>query len=148
MSKYLGKHVGAQWPAYSRRASYSLGRLICEQHPHQAGRRCCPEAHRVPGYCPPLTIAELWGRAGQKALIYAYLHGHITFEDIDRSEKVKIWDYAGRADPPRAPPNIELSELDVIRRINRVTDTRLRRAGLNPDNPLHAEAIRNHLAPT
>jgi hypothetical protein len=149
LSKYLGKQVGQQWPRYSRRVSYSLGRLRCGTHPDQNGRRCCPEAHRTTGYCPPLTIGELWSQASMKALAYGQRNGHIPLEHRDdQPDLIRIWEYGGRADPPRAPPNIELSELEVIRRHNRVTDTRLRRAGLEPNNPLHAEAVRQALTPT
>lgn len=144
VAKYLGKQVGAEWPRYSRRASYSIGRLTCDTHPDQAGRRCCDQAYRVTGYCPPLTIGELWCQASRKALVWAYLNGHITFEDFDRHDDHAIWRYGGRAAPPRAPPNLALSEVEVIHRHNRVTDTRLRRAGINPNNPLHGDAIRAH----
>jgi len=146
LAKYLGKQVGAEWPRYSRRSSYSIGRLTCDTHPDQAGRRCCDQAYRVTGYCPPLTIGELWRRAGFKALVYGFLNGHISLEDLDRNEEIVFWEYGGRAAPPRAPPNIDLSEVEVIRRHNRVTDTRLRRAGIDLHDPLNGEAIRTHLA--
>jgi hypothetical protein len=146
VAKYLGKQVGQEWPRYSRRVSYSMGRLTCDQHPDQAGRRCCDQAYRVTGYCPPLTIAALWQRASLKGLVWGFLNGHITLEDLDRNDEIVFWEYGGRADPPRAPPNIALSEAEVIHRHNRVTDTRLRRAGINPNDPLQGEEIRAHLA--
>lgn len=148
LSKYLGKQVGQEWPRYSRRVTYSLGRLKCETHPDQNGRRCCPDAHRTTGYCPPLTIGGLWDQASMKALEYGQANGYIPIENREESDLIQIWEYAGRAAPPRAPPNSELSELEVIRRHNRVIDTRPRRAGLEPNNRLHAEAIRQALTPT
>lgn len=47
VAKYLDKQIGRRWPRYSRRSSYSLGRLTCDHHPDNIhGRRCCPEAYR------------------------------------------------------------------------------------------------------
>lgn len=146
VAKYLGKQVGQQWPHYSRRSTYSMGRLVCDTHPDQAGRRCCPDAHRITGYAPTLTIGALWAQANRRALISGYLAGHITLDDLDDHEAVDLWEYAGRAEPPRAPPNIELPEAHVIARYNAITRGLLVAAGIDPDAWQDADRRRHFLA--
>lgn len=149
-AKYLSKQVGTQWPRYSRRATYSRGRLCCPDHPdNTTGRRCCPQAQ--PRTCfAPVTITELRARVARRALYIALALGHVTPQDLALSAAIDIWQYRGRADPPRAPPRAlpapPSPEAQWMRAHNARTEARIRAAGLNPDNPLHGEAIRNLLA--
>ncbi len=78
------------------------------------------------------------------------IHRNLGWEgQIREVDKVKRSANGVIEDPVTLGPAASMAEArDVMRRHNRVIDTRLRRAGLEPNNPLPADAIRQALTPT
>jgi hypothetical protein len=141
VAKYLGKQTGRPWPRYSRRASYSLGRLRCELHPDAAGARCCTEARR-PTFFSPTTIGRL-SRAWADIAYAAGVGAGLIDPDVPKPI-IDLWRWipTGPRAPPVTVPNDELPEAELVRRLNARLDSYRRAAALEVSEPVPPPVVR------